>query len=277
MNKFVRMIAAAASFAVASIALPANAGAVLEKVLATKTLRLAVGTDWGPLSHLNDKQELVGYDVDVANGIAKYLGVEAEFVTPGWDIIAGAKWQGRWDVAMGAMVPTRPKAEVLVFPAVYFWSPAVATVHQDGKATKPSDLEGKVIGLTAASEFEAYAKHEFTPGWVNASPVHYQFKPGQLKTYGTTSIAFDDLRLGDGVRLDAVIADITDARAAIKAGYPLRILEPALYYGPGAISILPGDKELNDKIAAAIKEMKDNGTLSKLSIKWYDSDYTEEQ
>ncbi|ESX63783.1 amino acid ABC transporter substrate-binding protein [Mesorhizobium sp. LSHC420B00] len=279
MNKFITTLAAAASLAIASVASSghANAGAVLEKVLETKTLTVAVGTDWGPISHLDENHELVGYDVDIAKQIAKSLGVEAKFVTPGWDIITGGRWEGRWDVAMGQMVPTKVRADVFDFPAVYMWGPNSAIVHKDSKATKPSDLEGKMIGVTGGTSAEAYANHSLTPAWKNASPVHYQFKPGEVKTYGTSSIAFDDLRLGEGVRLDAVLTDTTVARDAIKAGYPLRILEPALFSAPGAIAVLPGDKEFSDKIAFTIKQMKDDGTLSKLSMKWYDADYSKEQ
>ncbi|RWP55530.1 transporter substrate-binding domain-containing protein [Mesorhizobium sp.] len=279
MNKFVTMIAAAASLTVAAVALSAkaNAGAVLDNVLATKTLKVAVGADWGPLSHLDDSHELVGYDVDVAKAVAEHLGAQIQFVTPGWDIITGGKWQGRWDLAMGAMVPTKARAEALDFPAIYFWGPNSAIVHKDSKATTPSDLEGKVVGVAGDTSAEAYANHDLKPDWQNASPVQYQFKAGQVKIYGTTKIAFDDLRLGDGVRLDAVIVDTTFARDSIKAGYPLKILEPPLFSAPGAISVLPGDKEFGDKIAAAIKKMKDDGTLSKLSTKWYDADYSKEQ
>ncbi|MES0151746.1 transporter substrate-binding domain-containing protein [Mesorhizobium sp. M0012] len=279
MNKLITTLAAAASLAMASVASSdqAKAGTVLDHVLATKTLTVAVGTDWGPISHLDENHELVGYDVDIAKQIAKSLGVEAKFVTPGWDIITGGKWQGRWDVAMGQMTPTKARAEVFDFPAFTIYSPASAVVHKDSKATKLSDLEGKVVAVASGTGPEAYANHNLTLDWENASPVHYQFKPGQVKTYGTTNIAFDDLRLGDGVRLEAVLTDASVARDSIKAGYPLRILEPPLFYSPGAIAILPGDKEFSDRIAAAVKELKDNGTLAKLSIKWYGVDYTVEK
>ncbi|RFB86076.1 amino acid ABC transporter substrate-binding protein [Rhizobium leguminosarum bv. trifolii] len=279
MNQIIATLAAAASYALASVALSTSsyAGEVLDRVLATKTLTVAVGTDWGPISHLDEKHELVGIDVDVAKGIAKYLGVEIKFITPGWDIIAAGKWQGRWDLAMGQMIPTKARAEIFDFPSLYLWGPNVAVVHKDSKAAKPADLEGKVIGVPSGTGAEAYANHNYLPGWENAKPVEYQFKPGQVKTYTSTNIALDDLRLGDGVRIQAVLTDDSIARDAIKAGYPLKILEPALFSAPGAIAILPGDKEYHDKVAAAVKEMKDNGTLAELSIKWYGIDYTVEK
>ncbi|RWH95506.1 transporter substrate-binding domain-containing protein [Mesorhizobium sp.] len=274
MNKLVRTIAVAATLVVA-VASSANAGAVLDRVIATKTLTVAVGTAWGKMSFLNDKHELDGCDVEIAKAIAKYLGVDAKFVTPAWDFITAGKWEGRWDMAMGQMTPTKARAERLSFPAVYFYNRAVAVVHKDSKATMLSDLDGKVVGVAASTTQELYANHNLTPDWLGARPIQYQFKPGQMKPYGN-GIQFEDLRLGDGVRLDAVLADESTALNAIQSGYPLRVLDEILYSEPGSIATLPGDKEFDDKIAIAIKNMKDDGTLSKLSIKWYGVDYTVE-
>ncbi|MER8646421.1 transporter substrate-binding domain-containing protein [Mesorhizobium sp. M1252] len=277
MNKPVAMLTAAASCAIAALTFSpvAWAGEVLDRVLTTKTLTVAVGTDWGPMAHLNEKHELEGDDVDVAKGIAKYLGVDIKLVTPAWDVITAGQWEGRWDIAMGQMTPTVARAEKFDF-ATYFYGPTAAIVHKDSKATKLSDLAGKVIGVQSGSVGESYANHSFTPGWLNAKPIQYEFTPGQVKVYGSSNISFDDLRLGDGVRLDAVLGDDTIAREAIKSGYPIKVLGP-VFSAPGAIAILKGDKEFSDKVSAAVKSMRDDGTLSKLSIKWFGVDYSIEQ
>ena len=279
MDRMMKTLAAAGSFAVASVSLStaAYAGDVLDRVLAAKTLTVAVGTDWGPVSHLNEQHELDGYDVDIAREIAKSLGAEVKFVTPGWDIITAGKWEGRWDIAMGQMTPTAARAEKFDFPAIYFYEKAFAVVHNDSPATKPADLDGRTIGVTANTTYEAYANHTFTAGWKDNRPIAYQFEPVAVKTYASSTVAFDDLRLGDGVRLNAVVTDGTSATNAIKAGYPIKLLGDPLYAAPGAIAVLRGDKEFSDKIATAIQEMKENGTLAKLSVKWYGEDYTVEQ
>ncbi|ULJ74250.1 transporter substrate-binding domain-containing protein [Rhizobium gallicum] len=267
-----------ASLAFASVVCStvANAGEVLDRVLATKTLTVAVGTDWGAMSHLNEKHELDGDDIEIANRIAKYLGVQVKFVTPGWDLIAAGKWEGRWDLAMGQMTPTQARTKKFDFPAIYFYGPVVAVVHKDSKATKLSDLNGKTVGVGAGNITESYANHTFTPGWINAKPVHYEFTPGQVKTYGSSNVAFDDLRLGDGVRLDAVLGDDTISREAIKSGYPMKVLGQ-LFSAPGAIAVEKGDKEFSEKIGTVVNEMKKDGTLAKLSVKWFGVDYTVEK
>ncbi|KPH04563.1 transporter substrate-binding domain-containing protein (plasmid) [Rhizobium acidisoli] len=277
MSKSLISAAAAALIAVVSTALPANAGAVLDQVQAAKTLTVATSSGWPNSSFLNDKQELDGFEIEVAKGVAKHLGVSVKFVTPGWDVIVAGKWAGRWDMAMGQMVPTKARAEKFDFPAIYFYTRNVAVIHKDSKATKLSDLDGKVIGLVTGDDAAiAYARHNLTLDWADEKPLEYKFTPGEMRNYENTGLQADDLRLGDGVRLDAIITDEVSAQGVIKAGYPLRVLGDALFPTPGAIAILKGDKEFSDKIAAAIKSMKDDGTLSKLSIKWYGIDSTAE-
>ncbi|MER8880796.1 transporter substrate-binding domain-containing protein [Mesorhizobium sp. M0684] len=221
---------------------------------------------------MNDKGQLDGFDVEVAKGIAKYIGVEAQFVTPSWDIITSGRWEGRWDLAMGHMTPTAARAKLFDFPAAYIYSKSVLAVHKDSNATKPSDLDGKVIGAAAGSSEESYAKH--TLELYNAPPVKYQFTPGEVKSYDSGSASMDDLRLADGVRLDGIVTDNLSTDAALKAGYRFKGVGEPLVTAPSVIPVLHGDKEFSEKVATAVKSMKDDRTLSKLSIKWYGSDQT---
>jgi polar amino acid transport system substrate-binding protein len=274
MNRLTKITAVTASLVVALAALPANAGAVLDRVLAAKTLKVATDANWAPQSFMNDKNELDGFDIDVAKDIGQRLGAKVEFVTPGWDIITAGNWAGRWDMHVGSMTPTKKRAEIFDFPAVYYYTPASVAVHEDSKATKFSDLDGKVVGTTATSTFEAYAKGELTLDAAGAPAFKYEFKPGEVKSYANSTTAFDDLRLGDGKRLDAVVSSLPSILDAEKAGYPIKTLGEPVFYEPLAIAIERGDNEFNDKIAEAVKALKADGTLSKLSVKWYGVDYT---
>ncbi|MEI9426189.1 transporter substrate-binding domain-containing protein [Mesorhizobium sp. Cs1299R1N3] len=279
MYKFLTTIAAVVSVAASSAAssTAANADPVLDRVLATKTLTVAVGTDWGTMSFLNDKHELDGFDIDVAKDIAEHLGVQVKFVTPGWDVIVAGKWQGRWDMAMGQMTPTKARAEKFEF-VTYFYSRSIAVVHKDSKAKKLSDLDGKVVGASAGAVDEQYAKHALAPDWIGAQPVEYQFTPGEVKSYPTPEIMNQDLRLGDGVRLDAIVMTQESFPKMIASGYPFRQLGEPLFAAPAAIAIEHGEKDFSKKIAAAIDSMKDDGMLSEISRKWYEGvDYTSER
>ncbi|MBY3095973.1 transporter substrate-binding domain-containing protein [Rhizobium laguerreae] len=274
MRHLTRLTALAASLAFTLSALPANAGAVLERVLAAKTLKVATDANWAPQSFMNDKNELDGFDVDVAKDIGRRLGVSVEFVTPGWDIITAGNWSGRWDMHVGSMTPTKKRAEIFDFPGVYYYTPAAVAVHKDSKATTLADLKDKAVGTTATSTFEAYAKQDLTLDAAGAPAFKYEFKPKDVKSYSNSTTAFDDLRLGDGTRLDAVVSSLPSIIDAEKAGYPIKQLGDPVFYEPLAVATEHGDAEFDAKISEAVKAMQNDGTLSKLSVKWYGVDYT---
>ena len=274
MNRPLTITAFAAALAVSLATVPARAGEVLDRVLAAKNLKVATDASWAPQSFMNDKNEMDGFDVDIAKEIGKHLGVSVEFVTPGWDIITAGNWQGRWDMHVGSMTPTKKRAEIFDFPAVYYYTPAAVAVHKDSKAEKLADLDGKVIGATATSTFDAYANHDLTLDAAGAPSFTYEFKAGEVKSYANSTTAFDDLRLGDGARLDAVVSSLPSILDAEKAGYPIKQLGKPVFFEPLAVAIEHGDKELGEKIAEAVEAMKADGTLSKLSVKWYGVDYT---
>ncbi|GLS23222.1 amino acid ABC transporter substrate-binding protein [Labrys miyagiensis] len=274
MNYISKLTAVAAALALSLAVVPAQAGAVLDRVVAAGTLKVATDANWAPQSFMNDKNELDGFDVDVAKEIGKRIGVKVEFITPGWDIITAGNWAGRWDMHVGSMTPTKKRAEIFDFPAVYYYTPAAVAVHNDSKAAKLSDLGGKTVGATTSSTFEAYANGDLTLDAAGAPPFTYEFKPGQVKSYANSTTAFDDLRLGDGVRLDAVISSQPSINDAKKAGYPIKQIGEAVFYEPLAVAIEHGDPEFKTKIADAVQAMKTDGTLSKLSVKWYGVDYT---
>ncbi|MBZ9777120.1 transporter substrate-binding domain-containing protein [Mesorhizobium sp. CO1-1-8] len=265
---------AAVSLALSLGALPAKAGAVLDRVKAAGDLKVATDANWAPQSFVNANNELDGFDVDIAKEIGKRIGVKVEFVTPGWDIITAGNWVGRWDMHVGSMTPTKKRAEIFDFPAVYYYTPAAVAVHKDSKATSLADLEGKVIGATSTSTFEAYAKRDLTLDAAGAPAFEYKLNPKEVHSYENSTTAFDDLRLGDGVRIDAVVSSLPSINDAIKAGYPIKQVGDPVFYEPLAIAIEHGDSEFSASIATAVKAMKEDGTLSTLSKKWYGVDYS---
>ena len=104
--------------------------------------------------------------------------------------------------------------------------------------------------------------------------AEYKVKAGQLQTYETDTNAFDDLRIGDGKRLDAVLSAQPTIMEAIKNGYPFKVVGDPVFYEPLAVAIDKGDPEFGAKIAEIVAAMREDGTLKKLSEKWYGVDYS---
>ncbi|MEZ0170103.1 transporter substrate-binding domain-containing protein [Microvirga sp. TS319] len=253
----------------------AQAGPTMDRVTKAGEMKVATNSGWPPQSYLDDNNKLVGFDVDVANEIAKRLGVKVSFETPEWNVMTGGRWHGRFDVAVGSITPTKARSQVIDFAGIYYFSPYVFVVHKDSKATSRDDLNGKKIGVETGTTSEDYINRRLEIDAPGVAPIQYTLTPGEVKTYADSMLPFDDLRLGDGVRVHAVIAPEQTAQNAIKNKYPVKILPgDAAFKEPLVVVTDKGDPEWTAKLGSIIQSMKDDGTLSKLTTKWYGNDYS---
>lgn len=250
------------------------AGETLDRIMSNNTLTMSSDPEYPPQSFLNDNNEMDGFDVDVGKEIAKRMGVDLNIVTPGWEVITAGKWSGRWDMSVGSMTPTEKRSKVLNFPAVYYYTPAAFAVHSDSSASSLADLNGKIIGTCGGCTYDAYLNKNLTIDAEGVPSFEYQVTAGEIKTYETDTNAFDDLRIGDGVRLDAVFSALPTIQEAVKNGYPMKVVGDPAFYEPLAVATDKGDPEFDAKIAEIVQSMHDDGTLTELSMKWYGVDLT---
>ncbi|MDP9588324.1 transporter substrate-binding domain-containing protein [Shinella sumterensis] len=265
--------AAGAAFLAAAVS--AQAGETLDRVMEKKAMVVATNSGWPPQSYLDDNNEMVGFDIDVSREIAKRLGVEVSFDTPDWQTLTGGRWQGRYDLGVGSVTPTKARAQVIDFVGIYYYSPYVYVVHKDSEAKSVNDLNGKVIGVETATTSEDFINRRLEIDAPGLPPVEYKLEPGEVRTFADSMLPFDDLRLGAGVRLDAVIAPEQTAMNAIKNGYPVKILEGEYAFREPLVVIAEKvDPEWTAKVGGIIEEMKKDGTLGQLTTKWYGKDYS---
>lgn len=249
----------------------ALAGDALDRVKQTGILTVATNIDWPPQSFLNDNNEMDGFDIDVAKEIARRLEVGVEFVTPDWTVITAGNWAGRWDISVGSMTPTTERGQVLDFPGVYYYNPVSFAVHKESFAQTKADLNGKKVGACASCTSEFYLRQDLNIDAEGVPPFTYDVMPGEIVLVAgqETAIHFDNLRLGDGVRLDGLLESLQIIREAIDRGLPIRVLGTPAFYAPYAIAIEKGDVEFNHALSDIIQLMHRDGTLSSISKKWY--------
>ena len=249
---------------------------LLDQVMDAGKLLVSTDPNYAPQSFLDDAGELDGFDVETAEEVAKRLGVEIEFVTPDWDIITAGGWAGRWDVSIGSMTPTDERSEVLWFTGAYYYTPAVFAIHKDNSDIKSvEDLSDKVVGLGTATTYESWLNGELS---ILGGEIMYDPPAGVgVKPYTTDSEAVQDLALGDGVRLDAVMSAQPTIQEAMNSGVPLKYLGTPAFYEP-LVFALDKSRGTSDKMVAKLDEILDemhsDGTLTEMSLKWYGIDIT---
>jgi polar amino acid transport system substrate-binding protein len=250
-----------------------NAGDLLAEICANGEIRVSTDPAYAPQSELNPETgEYEGFDIGVAQEIADRLGVEVAWETPKWEVLTAGSWNDRWDMSVGSMTPTNERQEVLDFTEPYAYVPAVVVVHEDSAASDvATDLDGKEIGFCASCTYEFFVDKS-----LNISGFEFDFVIDDATGtgYDTDTTALQDLALGDGRRLDAVITSEPTAQAFIDAGNPLRIVGEPVFGEPLAIAFDKGSElegtSLQDAVDQIVADMHADGTLTELSETWYD-------
>ena len=240
--------------------------------------KLVVSTDpnYAPQSFLNDKGDLDGFDINVAQEVAKRLGVDVEFTSPDWDMITGGNWGGRWDISIGSMTATEQRSEVLWFTDPYYYVPAAFAVHKDNTTiTSEADFADKKVGLGTATTYEDYLNGVLS--MLSGEIVYDPPAVGEIVAYSTDQEAVQDLALGDGTRLDVVMTSQSTIDGAIAEGVPIKQVGTPAFY-EGLVFALDKNRGPSDKLVAKLNEivaaMHADGTLKELSLKWFGVDYT---
>ena len=293
MTRFIHVLAAAGLILSACApATPAAPADKLAEIQARGTLIVSTDPAYPPQSELNPNgqrpadtkctadqktaAELSGFDIDTAVAIARGLGVEACFVTPAWDLITAGNWSDRWDLSVGSMTITPERMQALYFAQPYYTTPAAAFVHKDNTTfTGAAELGGKTVGVCASCTYEAYLNGTLQ---IPGEAIEFIVKNATVKTYDTDSTALEDLALGDGVRLDAVITAQPTGQGFINDGKPIKQLGDPLYYEylAPAIDKKSGKDPVSfvKKVSEIVLALHKDGTLKSLSQHYYGSDLT---
>ena len=153
-------------------------------------------------------------------------------------------------------------------------------MHKDNTTiTTAEDLSGKQIGVCGGCTYDSYLQGNLNIAQDESGagePIESVVTDPDIKTYDTDSTAIQDLTLGDGRRLDAVISALPTLNAAVDADKPIKVVGEPLYYEPLAVAIDKSSEldptSLVDRISEIVQEMHEDGTLKELSEKWYGTD-----
>lgn len=210
-----------------------------------------------------------GYDVDVANEIGRRLGLPVRFIRPGWDQLLAGNWRGGWDFAVASVTPTAAREETLVFPAIYRFDAAALVVRKDNTTIeRPADASGKTIGVRQGTTFENYLRRNLVL-YNSPSAVTYLITDPNIRAFRDREELVKALIGGN---VEAIVTSLGIAEEDIARGAPLRIVHGFLFFEPVAISVDKGDPDFAAKIADAVRAMRADGTLTKLSEKWFGID-----
>jgi ABC-type amino acid transport substrate-binding protein len=231
--------------------------------------QLRVGTEgvYAPFTFQDDKGQLTGYDVEVVRELAKRAGLEAVFVPTPWDSIFLGLEARKYDLVANQIGKTPEREKKYLFTADYLISGAQIIVkkYRQGTFDGLESLVGLKVGTGVGSNYTKLLEQ------FNAT-----HKPGiDLKYYeGNLTTVLQDIVAG---RLDATLNDRLTVGYNVKSlNLPVKLVGEPVALVPSHFVVRkgPDGEALVKKLDAAIASAKQDGTLAKLSVKWFGADYT---
>jgi ABC-type amino acid transport substrate-binding protein len=205
--------------------------------------------------HDENTNKVIGYDIDVAEAIAKKIGVPLEVQEMQFTSLIPSLQNGQADLVIAAMYITDQRREVVDFADPYMDTGMVLVVMNDNNAIKGiNDLEGKVVGVKTGATSEKVAQEAKEKG-TNLT----------IKSYKETVDYLLDMENG---RLDASINDLLNQLEYNKSHPNVKIVGDPFTKSSLGIAVKKGDKELLDLVNTVLQEMKQNGDADKLYKKW---------
>lgn len=205
--------------------------------------------------HDEQSNKLIGLNVDLAEAIAKKLGIPLEIIEIPYPSLIPTLQNGQADMVIAALYITDQRKEVVDFTDPYMQTGMVLVTKAENKAINTvDDIKGKVVGVKAGADSEKVGQDLKAKG--------YEFT---MKSYNTTEDYLLDLNNG---RLDAVINDVLFQLSYNKDRPGLKIVGDPFTKVSVGMAVRKGDKELLDAANTVIREMKQNGESEKLYQKW---------
>ena len=219
------------------------------------TFVFSASGEFKPFSYVkNDDLSMTGFDIEVGNAIAKELGlkpVQKRMKFKG--IVEGIK-TGRADAAVASHTINPLRAKHVLFSTPYYYSGPQIFTRPDSKIKTVDDLKGKEVAVAKGSTYADTAK-KYT---------------SNIKMYDSDITALKALSIG---RHDAVITDFVTGKSSAKEGFKIKG-QQLIERSEQAVVISQDNPQLLKRVNEALEHLRKNGTLSRISKKYFGEDIT---
>lgn len=226
---------------------------------------LIVGLDdsFPPMGYRDKDNKIVGFDVDLAKETCKRMGIKVKFQPVSWESKEQELSSKNIDCIWNGFGITPEREKVLTFTEPYMANPQIFVVLADSGIKTEADLKGKVVAAQSGST--AYATID------KDTKLKDSFK--EFIGVEDNVKALMDLEVGgsDAVAMDTVVARYYMAKDPGKYSIieDTTILDEVM-----GVGFRKGDNALCKKVEDTLKEMQKDGTLAKISKKWFGEDLT---
>ncbi|MBR1833837.1 MAG: amino acid ABC transporter substrate-binding protein [Ruminiclostridium sp.] len=232
----------------------------LQKVLDAKKLVLGLDASFPPMGFTDESNEIVGFDIDVAQEVCNRLGIELVKQPINWDTKEEDLKVGKIDCIWNGMSINPARAEVMNLSEPYMKNEMIFVVPGNSDVKTMDDLKGKTVGVQTGSSAQEILEASDLYSSITVTPLEDNI----------TLLNQMELGFSDAVFLDSVVANYlitTNSKDYV-------ILPGNLEAEEYAIGFRKEDQALRDKVQETLSAMKADGKLGEISTNWFGSDVT---
>lgn len=214
--------------------------------------KLVVGTDYPyePMEFLNENEEVVGFDIDIANLIADELGVEIEIKDIDFDNLLDAVNDSKVDIAIAAITITVDRSKKVLFSNPYLNAGQVIIVNKSNEdISNENDLKDTTVGVQIGTTSESEA-------------IFYTGNSSLVSVYSDYAPALDDLISGE---IDSIVIDYPAGIGLIKENDNVEIIGDPFTDELYGIAIKKGETGLKNLIDQVLSDI----SISALEDRWF--------
>lgn len=237
-------------------AAPAWAQSVLDTILARGTLRVGLTGDYRPFSIKDSAGKFTGMDVDMAEALAKAMGVKLELVPTAWPTLMADLQAHKYDIGMGGITVTLERAKTAMFsmPVLRTGKAPIARCTDKDRYTSLREIDRPGVKVAA------------NPGGTNERFDRANLHQAEIVVFPNNAAIFDELI---AKHADVMITDAVEARLQQKLHPELCAINPDAPFDFSELAyLLPRDEPLKMFVDLWLRTQTESGEQRRLQAKY---------
>lgn len=233
----------------------------LDKIKEAGKVVVGTSADYPPFEFVDDAGNMMGFDVEFMNEIAKRMGVTVEWTDMPFDSLIASVQGGKIDMSIAAFNYDEERDTMVDFSDAYYTSEDAFVVKEDfaGDLSVPENLANFKVGAQSGTTQD---------GWITDNLVAAGLMDeANFSRYERVDQAALDLQAG---RIEVLMADYVPAQAIVNQFGGMKIVyHGVLSTGPVNVVLPEGSAELQAEVNRIIKELQDEGFIDALAMKYF--------
>lgn len=228
-----------------------------------KTVVVGLDSDFPPMGFLDEKNEIIGFDIDLAKAVGKEIGINFKFQPINWDAKEMELNTGKIDVIWNGLTYSKEREQQFLLTKPYMKTKPIVVINSkiNKNINKLEDIYGRSICLQKGALAQA--------SLISSEAVNNAKETVCLETMLD---CLNEVRLG---KIDAAIVDDVIARYYLNKfsnERELKILEKEIPAEDYVIAVKKGNEDLKNLIEEGLEKIVKSGKAKEISEKWFGKD-----